>query len=214
VDSPDLNDGPIGIFGGSFDPPHLGHVALVRAAIDTLGLHEVWILPVGTPVHRSLSGKADGKTRLRWLEAIFSGEDHVRVLDWEVKRATATPTITSLKYFRSQYPLRQAVLLLGEDASAGMAGWVGYPEHCQLIDIAVFTRSGYAGRFSGLPEWQRAEVAEWRRQPGCGRQLLVEAQLPDISATEIRQRCAQGVGLYDMVPEQVRHAIEKIYREN
>ena len=60
----------IGLFGGSFDPPHLGHKALVDAALQELNLDEVWVIPVGLPVHRQLSGKATPEQRLFWLNTI------------------------------------------------------------------------------------------------------------------------------------------------
>jgi len=208
-----LANGPIGVFGGSFDPPHMGHVELVRAALETLGLYEVWILPAGTPVHRRLSGKADGEMRRRWLECVFAGENRIKVLDWEVRTDKPTPTITSLKQLRSRYPGIWAVLLLGEDACAGIQEWIGYPAHCQWTDIAVFTRAGCSGLCSEFPEWRKIDIEEWRRTPGCGRQLWVDVQLPDLSATRIRHRAARGISLHGIVPEKIRHEIEMAYKE-
>jgi nicotinate-nucleotide adenylyltransferase len=200
---------PIGIYGGSFDPPHIGHVELVRSALRELDLGEVWILPAGIPVHRKLSGRADGMTRLHWLERIFAGQTKVKVLDWEVARHEPTPTIVSLRRFRDQYPHGWAVLLLGEDAYAGMRSWVEYPEHRRFADVAVFSRAGLAS--VELPEWQSMPVTAWRKSPGFGRCVRVRARLPDLSATDLRRRCLLGLSLRDRVPESIRAEVEKAY---
>jgi len=73
----------IGIFGGSFDPPHLGHKALVEAALLELELDGVWVLPVGVPVHRELTSYISAKQRLLWVEKMFAGMEGVEVFDWE-----------------------------------------------------------------------------------------------------------------------------------
>ncbi len=82
----------IGLFGGSFDPPHIGHVALVEAALDALGLHAVWVIPAGFPVHRILSDHVTPEQRLYWMRSIFSANERVKVLDWEVASDEPTPS--------------------------------------------------------------------------------------------------------------------------
>ncbi|MFQ5355767.1 MAG: nicotinate (nicotinamide) nucleotide adenylyltransferase [Mariprofundaceae bacterium] len=207
-----MSNKPVGIFGGSFDPPHLGHVELVLTALKVLDLGEVWILPAGIPVHKSLSGKADAIKRLHWLENIFAGQKHVKILDWEVIRAEPTPTILSLRRFRTEHPDTWAVLLLGEDAYAGMKSWVDYPEHCQLVDIAVFSRAGFTIESNvALPEWHQTTIEAWRQIPGCGRCIRVNESLPDVSATDIRRKSEKGLSLQHAVSEHIRTDIEKIY---
>ncbi len=180
--------------------------------MKVLGLEEVWILPAGTPVHRSLSGKADAIKRFHWLKTIFSDQKYVKVLDWEVARAEPTPTILSLRRLRTEYPDIWAILLLGEDAYAGMKSWVDYPKHCQLVDIAVFSRAGFeVERDIELPEWRQTMIEAWRQSPGCGRCVWVSGSLPDVSATNIRRKAEKGLNLQYAVSEIIRTDIEKIY---
>ena len=202
---------PLGVFGGSFDPPHLGHVALVRAALERLRLSEIWVIPVGCPVHRQLSGHAVAGRRLEWMRRIFNDEPRVTVQDWEVTRAEPTPTIDTLRRMRRELPERKPVLLLGSDAFAGIGGWVGYPEHRELCDVAVFSRAGEPS-LASHHGWRPVTVAEWQAASGSGRLLQVEESLPEISATDLRERVVRGESLSGLVPECVRRDIEQAYR--
>jgi len=204
----------IGIFGGSFDPPHAGHVALVEAALKALDLPEIWVIPVGRPVHRKLSGHATPEVRLHWLERIFSAEpfsdtSKVRVQDWEVYSEQQVATIDTLRHIRRRFPSVHPVLLLGADAFVGMHQWVEYPEHRLLCDVAVFDRGGHSA--VARQEWKETRIAVWKNEVGSGRLLYVKDRLPDISATTVRQQAAAGSSLAGMVPECVCEEIKKAY---
>ncbi|MFQ5581517.1 MAG: nicotinate (nicotinamide) nucleotide adenylyltransferase [Mariprofundaceae bacterium] len=199
----------VGVFGGSFDPPHIGHQALVRAAFCLPGLDEVWVIPVGVPVHRALSGRADAHTRLLWTRRIFAGEPRVHVQDWEVRRQQPTSALHTLQYISRQYPQVSPVLLLGADAFAGIESWVGYPEHRHFCDVAVFGRAGQA-----IPEidgWQFVPVSAWQHTQGTGHVLVMDVSLPDISATQLRGEALQGKPLRDRVPAEVCQEVEQAY---
>jgi nicotinate-nucleotide adenylyltransferase len=204
---------PLGLFGGSFDPPHLGHVALVQAALDRLQLPQVWVIPVGNPVHRQLSGRANAITRLDWMQRIFADTPGVVVQDWEVRRTEPSPTIDTLRRIHREQPACSPVLLLGTDAFAGIDSWVGYPEHHDLCDVAVFSRAGEPP-LASHHGWQPVTVDEWHDAPGSGRLLQVDQALPEISATEVRERAVRGETLSGLVPECVRHDIESAYSRN
>ncbi|MDX8412063.1 MAG: nicotinate (nicotinamide) nucleotide adenylyltransferase [Mariprofundaceae bacterium] len=202
---------PAGLFGGSFDPPHVGHVALVKAALALLGLGKLWVVPVETPAHRQLSGKADAKQRAAWLACLFSGMPAVEILDWEIGVQAPTPTLPTLMRLRREFPHLMPVLLLGEDAFAGMAGWVGYPEHCRHADVAVFRRAGFAAKQPGPKEWRDVEPQTWRGSQGSGRVIRLEAALPDVAATRIRKMAAAGESVRGMVPEVIRRSVQECY---
>jgi len=201
---------PVGLFGGSFDPPHMGHVALVHAALDLLQLPELWVVPVGLPVHRELSGRADGARRLAWMRRIFSDEPYVVVQDWEVRALEPTPTIDTLRRIRREMPHLRPVLLLGSDAFAGIESWIGYPDHIELCDVAVFSRAGEPP-LASHHGWQPVKIDAWRSSAGSGRLLQVAPTLPEISATELRDRAVAGKSLAKWVPECVRQDVERAY---
>ncbi len=203
----------IGLFGGSFDPPHLGHEALVRAAIEQLGLNEVWVIPAGRPVHRTLSGHADAALRLKWLKEIFSGMGNVRVLDWEISQPEPVPAVTTLRQFRLRNPDITPIWLSGADAFEGMSSWVDYPEHLKLCSVAVFDRSSRSALIDRV-EWTQVSVSSWLQDEvnGPGYYMCVDALLPDISATEIRDRAAGGKSLEGLVNSRISEEVESRYR--
>jgi len=203
----------IGLFGGSFDPPHVGHVALLKAAFEKLQLDEVRVVPVGLPVHRQLSDCSTAAQRLAWMQRIFADDCRVQVLDWEVKAVQPTPSIVTLRRFAREYPDCRAVLLLGADAFAGMDGWVEYPDHTSLCDVAVFNRAGSAPLCSGTATaFETVPVKQWLQRPQAyGRRVDVEVSLPDVSATGIRRMAVNKESLAGMVSECVRSEIEQAY---
>ncbi len=201
----------IGLFGGSFDPPHIGHVALVEAALDVLRLSAVWVIPAGVPVHRTLSGYTTAAQRLHWMQHIFAGHDRVRVLDWEVMAAEPQPSIVTLRHFVAAFPEKRAVLLLGADAFAGMDGWVDYPEHVALCDVAVFGREACSAEGAGAA-FRPCLLADWLMGPAAlGNRVDVGVPLPHVSATEVRCMAEQKKSLAGKVPECVRRQIEQAY---
>jgi len=204
----------IGLFGGSFDPPHKGHQALVFAALAKLNLDAVFVIPVGVAVHRSLSEQVTAVQRFDWMQRIFSGDDRVEVLDWEVASSTPTPSIATLRRFACEYPQARPVLLLGADAFAKMDAWIEYPEHARLCDVVVFERVGSAP--VSVPDvFKPVALDDWRdlaaKPAETGYCVRVNTALPDISATDIRQRAQAGAGLAGLVPECVRLEIEQGY---
>jgi nicotinate-nucleotide adenylyltransferase len=205
---PGIDGTRIGLFGGSFDPPHLGHLELARVALDRLPLARLWVIPAGRPVHRRLSGCASAEQRLDWLTRMFEHWPAVNVLDWEVRADHPVPTIETLRRVHAAQPDTSPVLLLGADAFAGMRDWVDYPAHARLCDVAVFARAGVAS--ARLPEWREVPAAELA-QPGAGRVTFVDAELPDVSATGLRERAARGESLSGLAPECVREDIERAY---
>jgi len=202
----------IGIFGGSFDPPHMGHVALVEAAFTALALPEIWVIPVGNPVHRRLSGYASPEVRLHWLKEVFSAQPKVLVRDWEVRCEKRVPTIDTLRHIRSRFPDYHPILLLGADAFSGMSHWVEYPEYFVLCDVVVFDREGCT--YVQQQGWKVTSIEQWRQEKGSGRLLCVKNALPDISATGVRKQAAAGKSLAGMVPECVRNEIEQAYNDS
>ncbi len=204
----------VGIFGGSFDPPHVGHVALVEAALDILDLPEIWVIPTGRPVHRTLSGCATPEVRLHWLQRIFSADfflraSKVQVQDWEVRSEQPVASIDTLRHIQRNFPTVHPVLLLGADAFASMPQWVEYSEYRSLCDVAVFARAGHSNVTQ--QGWKETSIAAWKNEVGSGRLLYVQDKLPDISATTVRQQAVAGASLTGMVPECICKEIQQAY---
>jgi len=200
----------IGLFGGSFDPPHCGHVALVQAGL-AMGLDSVWVIPA-RPVHRELSGLADAGTRFAWVQQIFADLPRVQVMDWEIQRQHPTASIETLEQFHDRYPDTVPWLMLGADAWAGLPDWRTYPAHRDLCNIAVFARRGIAVEtVCGHVGWQRLALSDIGGCNQAGNWTYIQADLPDISATRIRSDAMQGKSLHGLVPDMVQRQIEQAY---
>jgi len=181
----------IGIFGGSFDPPHHGHRCLVERALQQLKLDALWVMPVGVAVHRTLS-PITPQQRLHLVRTMFADMPRVTVLDWEVKADTPIPTSHTLARFRCQNPHIIPVFLLGMDAWAGMESWLDYPIHRELCNVAVFSRAGVIP--CTLQGWKPCTLTAWQEGQcqGAGHVVFVPDTLPDISATVLREALQAG----------------------
>ena len=180
----------VGVFGGTFDPPHIAHVVLAAAAIEQLDLDELIVTVAGVPWQkvgdRSVS-PAD--VRLAMASAAFAPVDDVVVSDIEVRRSGNSYTIDTLESLDS--PNTDLVLLLGSDAAQGLDTWERHDEIAERSTIAVFPRRGYE---SAVPP------------EGFAYQLL---DLPgmEISSTDIRNRAASARPIVGLVPEAVRRIV-------
>ena len=201
----------IGLFGGTFDPPHNGHVALVEAGLQIMGLDAVLVIPA-EPVHRLLSGCADGMQRLHWLQTVFAANDRVSVVDWEVAGGRPVAAVETLRAFRQANPEVVPWLMLGADAWAGLPDWREYPAHLQLCNVAVFARQGMDSEMSLHAGWQQVGLDTWSVCERPGHYCYLQVDLPDISATRLRRDAEMGRSLAGRVPEQVMTQIEKRYQ--
>jgi len=198
----------IGVFGGSFDPPHLGHKALVQAALDELGLDEVWVIPVGKAVHRKLTSQISAVQRLAWVERMFAEMQDVRVLDWEVRQPKAMPSIEVMRYLQKQLD-SVPVWLMGMDAWQGLPCWVDYPEHQKWCNIAVFPRENEVRRLHA--GWHHVEHISSLQ---AGQVYWADSLLPHISATKIRKDILTGNTVSTVLDASIVNEIQTAYRSS
>ena len=125
----------IGVFGGEFDPPHLGHLAVVRAARDQLALDRLLVMPTGHPPHRDAS-PTPAEDRLRMAQLAFAGEPGVEVSRIELDREGPSYTVETL---RALAPLGELVLIVGAD-QCDLRSWREPDEILQLASLAVAPR--------------------------------------------------------------------------
>jgi len=192
--------------GGSFDPFHFGHQAMVTHTLALPWVQELWLIPVGKAVHRHLSGHASALMRLQWLRRVYIDEPRVTVLDWEVMNTQPTPTLETLQYFHQQQPRKLPLLVLGMDSFNSLRHWQGYPQHLQYCNLCVFPRLGVTMQVNN--DWKPA-LGHW--QQTAGHLLKLSTALPRLSSTYVRQRAQQGLDLEGMVNEKLRQEIENCY---
>ncbi len=187
----------IGILGGTFDPVHLAHLALARAARDRLKIPEVRWIPAGQPPHRTDAQTAPRSTpadRLAMVRATIEGEPGFVLEGSEVESTTPSYTVHTLERLRRELgPDRPLVLLMGADAFHGFARWHRWQDIFGLAHLAVATRPGFpledfeeplAGEFMT----RRLTSTDFSRP--AGHIVPFELIAGTVSATEVRQRIA------------------------
>jgi len=210
-----------GILGGTFDPVHLGHIALAEAALAQLPLGEVLWLPSGSPGHRA-PPVANARDRLAMLRLATAGNPRFRIDDSELDRSEPTYTVHTLARLRVQMGNAQPLaLLLGGDSFLSLPTWLRWRELFDLAHVAHVSRPGHVpGKGGPAPELS-AEIA---RRSARGEQLGASAagriasfDMPplDISSSAIRLRLAAGQDTRHLLPAAVLVYIEAhhLYRK-
>lgn len=188
----------LGIFGGAFDPPHLAHVALARAAVEQLGLTELRVLPTGQAWHKART-LTDGVHRLAMAREAFGEVPHAVVDDRELRRAGPTYTIDTLRQLKGEFPQAELVLVIGADQAEAIGSWREYGEILKLATVAV------AARARPDPD---ALPFDTTRLPGA-RVAAVELPSMPVSATQVRALVAAGEGVGHLVPPGVASYIAR-----
>jgi len=188
----------LGVFGGAFDPPHLAHVALARAAIDQLRLDELRVFPTGQAWHKARA-LSPGEHRLAMAREAFAGLPKAVVDDRELRREGPTYTIDTLRQLRAERPDAELLLVIGADQAEALHGWRESEAIMQLATLAVAAR---ARPDPDAPPFDASTL------PG-GRYVAVELPTMPVSATQIRSRVQAGQDIAELVPAGVARYIAR-----
>lgn len=187
----------IGLLGGSFNPPHLAHLALARLALQALGLHELRWLVAGAPWQKPAGHLVAAEHRLAMVGLMIAAEPAMAADARETQRAGPTYTLDTVRELRLEAPQAKFSFILGADQWARLPTWHGFAELVPLLHWAVTARQGQAVHTP--PELQAL-------QP---RHTVLALPAMDISATAVRQRCAQGQDVSALVGPQVAGYISR-----
>ena len=184
----------IGIYGGTFNPPHLGHLTAARAVFELLKLDRLLFIPAGMPPHKTLpagSPTAEQRLEMTRLAAEQLGlGDKVQVLDLEIHREGRSYTADTLETLRAQYPNDELWLLMGTDMFLTLQAWHEPEKVLSLAGIAAFGRTEEDTEELFAP--QRDFL--YRTYPQARLFTLTIPGVVDVSSTELRERLAQGGG--------------------
>ena len=185
----------IGLFGGSFDPVHNAHVALAQLSLADLSLDEIRWLPAGRPWQKTERPLAADEHRLAMLRLALEGQARHAVDDRELRRAGPSYTIDTVLELQAEISPAECFLILGQDQYARLHTWHRWQELLAQVTLAVAGRAGEALKPS-------PEVAAVPHR-------VVAVSLPPmaVSATEIRDRIAQGRTIEGLVPAAVARYI-------
>lgn len=131
----------VALFGGSFDPPHIGHEAVIKAALESLEVEWLLVVPAFLNPFKSRSF-APAEKRLEWMRLLTKGMPRVNVLDFEIMQGEPTPTIRTVQHIRESYQPEKVYLIIGADNLSSLHKWHRYQELKESVEFVVATREG------------------------------------------------------------------------
>lgn len=182
----------IGLFGGSFNPPHLGHMLFAQEAMIQCDLDEIWFIPVNIPPHKESDHLASNRDRYDLLKACTEGNPRFSVLTIELEREGPSYTIDTVKRLKKMYPDFQFYFLIGGDMIDYLPHWERIDELITLIPFIGVRRPGYEAD---------SDYAKYVH--------YIDMVQVDFSSTDIRKRIRDGKPVTYMVPE----AVERLMKE-
>ncbi|WP_158380863.1 nicotinate-nucleotide adenylyltransferase [Chitinilyticum litopenaei] len=192
----------LGIFGGSFDPIHYGHLTLARIFRDTFALNEVKLIPTGLPPHRPAL-PVSPQQRADWVRAAIAGQAGLTLDEREVRREGYCYTIDTLAELQREHPDTLLVWLIGADSLANLPGWRRWQDLLDAGHLVVAARPGVDLEHVAPPiaaELQKRLAIASPEALSHGKISVLPAPLLPVSSTELRARLARGQDIGSLTP--------------
>ena len=186
----------IGIYGGTFSPPHVGHVAAAKAFMEQMKLDILYVIPAGLPPHKQVAADDDPRHRLRMCELAFANVDGVIVSDCEIRRSGKSYTVDTLREFYS--PEHRLFLLCGTDMMLTLDTW-RQPEEIFRLCYPIYIRRE---EDRDLDAKIIAKIGEYQEKFGAIVRRVVMSPIV-LSSTEVRTAVKQGASIDGMVSPEV-----------
>jgi nicotinate-nucleotide adenylyltransferase len=187
----------VGIFGGTFDPIHIGHLLLAEHTCEVLHLDEVWFMPAADPPHKDYQPLATGQERLEMIRLAIEGHPFFRLTDIEMERGGVSYTVDTIEELQRRHANHAFSFLMGADMVNYLPKWHRIDDLALRIEFIGVQRPGTTLHLNELPAHIRDKVK------------MVEIPLIELSSTEIRERASQGRSFRYMVPEPVHQFIQR-----
>lgn len=199
----------LGIYGGTFDPIHYGHLLLAESCREQCRLDQVWFVPAAVPPHKQERVVSDAATRIELLQLAIGGQDAFAVSTVEIDRGGVSFTVDTLTTIREREPRAELFLLMGADTLDDLPNWREPRRVLELATPVVVHRAGAAAPHFGsiaplvTPERLQAIQASQVEMPAIG-----------ISSTDLRLRVSEGRSIRFMTPRAVEMSIatRRLYR--
>jgi nicotinate-nucleotide adenylyltransferase len=192
----------VGIFGGTFNPPHLGHLAVARHARVELGLERVLLMPAHISPHKQAEEGPGAEHRLRMCRLAVAGVEGLSACALEVERGGPSYTVDTLKAIHASHPDAELTFIVGADTASTLASWREPETLLELARLGVAARSGSARRavletVAGLGDGAGTGC------PPSGRVTFLEMGPVEISSSMVRERVARGQPVEELVGPEV-----------
>lgn len=199
----------LGIFGGSFDPVHYGHLLLAESCLEQCQLDRLWFVPAAIPPHKQDRQLAPPSARVEMLKLALGGHSQIEVSETELKRGGVSYTVETLTEIQADHPDSQLFFLMGTDNLQYLPSWKQPEQLCSLASPIVVSRVG-----SGEPDFEQLTSVVSNERLAEIRQYQVIMPLIDLSSSEIRNRVAQGKSIRYHTPRAVEQYIknQELYR--
>ena len=192
----------IGLLGGTFNPPHIGHLVCAMEAREQLGLDVIRLVPTGVPPHKVVAADPGAQTRLQLCLAAAAGEPGLEVSRVELERPGPSYTADTLRDLHDELPEAELSFIVGGDQARGLAGWRDPATVLALARLAVAERGGVR-RVDVLEALSGLDAAD-------GRVDVFDMPRLDVSSSMIRDRVARGRPIRHLVPDAVAERIRSL----
>ena len=191
----------VGILGGTFNPPHIGHLVCAQEARSQLGLERVVLMPVHTPPHKAALDDPGPEARLALCQAAVAGDDELEVSALEIERGGPSYTVDTLRALHGSREGDDLTFIVGGDMASSLPSWREPGAVLELARVAVAERE----------EHRRHEIAERVGELRGADERIVFFTMPrlDISSSDIRRRIAEGRPIRWLMPAEVCDEIER-----
>lgn len=197
-----------GIIGGTFDPPHFGHLLAAEWARQEYNLEKVVFMPAAWPPHKQAKKMSEAKHRLQMVRLAVQGNPAFIVSDWEMKGQGKSYTINTAEFFCNEYPDADIYFIVGADSLLTMDTWKDVSRLVSLCKLIVVSRPGYVID-TNASAMQKLPPELWERT------YFLEIPGTHISSTEIRERVKNDKSIRYLLPASVEDYIcqNRLYRE-
>jgi nicotinate-nucleotide adenylyltransferase len=206
----------VGLFGGTFNPIHLGHLRAAEEDREALGLDLIYFIPAAAPPHKPHDGLASAEHRLQMVRSATRGNRHFMVSEAEIRRSGPSYTIDTIRYFLSSMGGQQDFyLIMGFDQFAELTTWREANELVNLCNLAVHTRKAEGGEAAGPTSLAPIEQFGYTRidnryvHPSGHTLSLIATTFLPISATLVRRKMLARESIRYLVPDEVADYIER-----
>ena len=191
------------MFGGSFDPVHLGHLLVAQAAVEELGLDRLFFIPAAQSPFKPENHAAPAALRLRLLRLALAGKTNCEVDDQELRRGGVSYTVDTLRDYARRFPQAELFYLIGADNVAKLPEWREPAELARLAEFVVIPRPAGSSGFSRPEPTERGTP----NFPASFRGKYLKGFPLDVSSSQIRARVRAGLPVDALVPAAVAEAI-------